>query len=169
MSDRLTYLTATSYTVDDLHRRIGIWRTVLEHELFQRTDDRVAAHQEALAAIGRDDDRAVVAAWDPAVWEGVTAATLAHEAESLIAAAAQVPTRILYLPVSLDAAELAALGVWCRTELGITLLDIKIDPQVVGGAAFVAADDTYHEFSLRSKLKAAPGTITSLMTNYGTS
>lgn len=166
MSQRISHITATTFTVDDMHRRIGLWRSVLEATVFQQGSDESGLRAEAIAAIADEADREVVMGWDEAVWSGVSAESLAHEAEALEHALAALPVTILYVPVALTADACAELGAWSRAELGLTLLDIKIDPAVVGGAAVVAPDATYHEFSLRTKLAAAPGTITSLLSSY---
>lgn len=167
MNDRLTLLLASTYTVDDLHRRIGLWRSVLETVVF--TEETVPdAHelQRTIAEQCDERDRVVVAAWPEAVWQGVTSQNLAAEAAALMEAVKTLSTTIVYLPTLLEAHDVAALGSWCRSECGITLLDIKIDPQVIGGCGVVGANATYHEHSLRTALADQSGIITKLIEEY---
>lgn len=167
MSPRLTLILATTYTVADLHRRVALWRAILEEVVF--TEEDIPDPDEltkTIVALCDERDAAVVSAWPAAVWHGVTSQNLATEAAQLVVAAKAQMATIIYVPVALAAADIAALGAWCRSECAIALLDIKVDPKVVGGCGVVGASATYHEYSLRTRLKEAPGTITALVSAY---
>lgn len=167
MSSRLTPILATTYTVADMHRRIALWRAILEEVVF--TEENIPDPNEltkTIVALCDERDVPVVSAWPAAVWHGVTNQNLATEAKELVAAVKTVPATTIYVPAVLAATDTAVLGAWCRSECGIELLDIKIDPRVVGGCGVVGANATYYESSLRTRLKEAPGTITALVSAY---
>ena len=167
----LTLLCRNTYTTDDLHRRISLLHTSLEEVLYVETSsessnvfERGIAHAQTL---GTSEDVAALTQWGEEVWGAFNERTLSDSMQKLKALVEHVPVFVLYLPVAFDNVSLAVLGEWCRDYVHENvLLEVHIDPAVVGGCAFVAKDTTYHDASFTSLLRTHSGLITTLLSSY---
>jgi hypothetical protein len=160
-------LTANTFTVGDMRRRLGLLQECVELALFtDETTDAVTAIKAAILERGREDDVAAVTAWDEALFSLFTATNIAEHMSALHEAVDALPELTLYIPVSFPEKELADIAVWCREECApLLLLDVHIDPKVVGGCAFVW-NDAYHDFSFQAQVKKYPGVITQQLNTY---
>ncbi|MBY0310084.1 hypothetical protein K2Q16_02995 [Patescibacteria group bacterium] len=167
MSERLTLLLATTYTVNDLHRRIALWRSIVEKVIYtEESVPEVGELKRVIAEQATGIDLELLLAWPEEMWRGLNSQSLIAEAAKLTAEAATVPVTVLYLPVSLEAKDVSELAQWCRTEYRIPLLDIRINPQVIGGCGVVLGNATYYEQSLHTLLSQRSGEITKIINSY---
>lgn len=167
IDDRLGYLLETAFTTNDAAHQLQLWRECLEYALYHTTaTDIVVAAAEYGAALAATADRAVVSSWPTAIWEDVHANNFTAVYDALTAKVNTLPVLILYVPTALDAEEVAELGDWCRVNCHVTLLDLKVDPAVVGGVGFIDTQQRYQEISFRSKLAEHPACMTDVITRY---
>jgi hypothetical protein len=168
MEDTLHALCLNTYTVADMHRRIGLLKASLEKVLFSNASaDDVA--QEAVAyaqSIAEEKDKDAVVQWELEVWKRFDAQNLSTQLEVLTKSVALLPVLIVYIPVEFDVVATASLGTWCRENISAKLLlDLHVDPAVTGGCAVVSRD-TYVDLSLHSKLREHTGAVTELLNTY---
>jgi len=166
----LTYMLRNTYTGNDLHRRMGILRQCVEHALFTQGD---ISFDQACEAFLSDDvlegDAQAVRQWGAQVLTAFTQQNISAHMNDLHAEVDLLPVLTLYIPKELPHEEIDSIGLWSRAQCDEkVLLDIHIDPEVVGGCGFVW-NDTYHEFSFRSKIKEQTGVITELLSGYAKS
>lgn len=165
----LHHILQNTFTIDAVHRRVGILRHCLETALYQDTRDSAYTRYEACLSSTQNAtevDIDAVRAWGEEVFRQFTANTLRTKMRTLHQEIEALPVLPLYIPVPFPEAEIAQLGVWCRKHCHEQLLfDIHIEPRVAGGCAFVW-NDVYHDFSFRSRAKAYPGIITDLLSHY---
>jgi F0F1-type ATP synthase delta subunit len=121
---------------------------------------------ENISKEGDEDDVQAVLAWGEPVLAAFTREDVHKKMIDLHAAIEDLPLLTLYIPMEFSSAEMTTIGQWCRTQCDQSiLLDVHIDAHVVGGCAFVW-NDTYHEFSFRSRIKEQAGVITNTLSSY---
>jgi len=170
MSDQallLETLCATTYTVADMRRRLGLLQEGAEVALFNnQTTDTVAAIKAAVSERGKEGDVAAMVEWTDDVFAQFTASNIRERITALQQAVAALPIMTLYIPVAFPAKDLAAMATWCREACAPQLLfDVRINPRMAGGCAFVW-NDTYHDFSFVAQSKKHPGVITKQLQTY---
>jgi hypothetical protein len=165
MEDTLHALCLNTYTVADLHRRIGLLKASLEKILFSSQP----THAEAVLyaqTIAEEKDKEALAQWPHEVWERFDAQNLTTQLQMLTQSVELLPVLVVYVPVEFDSEATASLGTWCRDNISPKLLlDLHVDPAVTGGCAVVSRD-TYVDLSLHSKLKEHKGAVTKLLNSY---
>jgi len=170
MSDQVTLLQAicaTTYTVADMRRRLGLLQEGAEVALFNnQTTDVAAAIKTAITNRGKESDVVVMMEWEDAMFAQFTASNIRKRITALQQAVDALPIMTLYIPVAFPKKDLAAMAMWCREECAPQLLfDVRIDPKVAGGCAFVW-NGTYHDFSFTAQSKKYPGIITEQLHTY---
>lgn len=170
MSDSKTLvqtLCTNTYTVADMRWRLGLLQESAEIALFNSdTADGVTAIKATIAKRGKGADVAAMMEWGDDILATFTASTIRERMVALQQAVEALPVMTLYIPVAFPDKELAAMALWCREECAPQLLfDVRIDPKMAGGCAFVW-NDTYHDFSFRAQSKMHPGVITKHLNTY---
>jgi len=170
MNDQVTLLQtlcATTYTVADMRRRLGLLQEAAEVAIFNdQTTDTVDAIKAAITDRGNEPDVVVMMDWDDATFAQFTAGTIRERIVVLQQAVDALPIMTLYIPVAFPAKDLAAMATWCREACAPQLLfDVRINPRMAGGCAFVW-NDTYHDFSFVAQSKKHPGVITKQLQTY---
>lgn len=167
MSPVLQALCDHTFTVQAMRRRIGLLHECVELVLFNNeVADKAAAIKSAIEQRAEDSDVSALMSLGDGVFSNLTTTTFQKEISALHATVDTLPVMVLYVAVVLPEVELADMAHWCRRECAPALLfDIQIDPQVVGGCAFVW-NDTYHDFSFRSQNLKHPGLITKRLNTY---
>lgn len=172
MTEHLATMCQNTYTLEDMHRRLGVLHQCLEAILFHGTAplDPVARREAGLQfaeTITTRDEVEAIRAWGSDVWGTFSTEHLADQIHSYEAVVAALPSFTLYVPVALTPAATAMLGTWCRRELNPSLmLEIKVDAAVTGGCAFVH-NSQYHDYSLHRAVTSQAGAITNLLSSYG--
>ena len=160
-------LCVNTFTVGDMRRRLGLLQESVELALFtNETGDTTAAIKAAVEERGKEDDVTAIIAWGDEVFSHFGASNMREQISALQKSIDALPVMTLYIPITFPESELATMAVWCREQFAPQLLfDVQIDPQVVGGCAFVW-NDTYHDFSFRAQSKKIPGVITEHLNTY---
>ena len=150
-----------------MRRRLGLLQEGAEVALFNnQTTDTVAAIKAAITSRGNESDVATMMEWEDVMFAQFTASNIRERITALQQAVDALPVMTLYIPVAFPAKDLASMATWCRAECAPQLLfDIRIDPKMAGGCAFVW-NDTYHDFSFRAQSKQHPGVITKHLHTY---
>lgn len=165
--ERLDIILHTACTTDALEHQLQLWRECMEYALYHTTTtDVVEAAAGYGGSLAATTDREIVSSWPTAIWSGVQADNFTAVYEGMVTDSAALAVLVVYVPVSLPEEEIAELSMWCRTECGVDMLELKIDPAVVGGVGFIDAHDRYQEISWRSKLALAPDAITQVIARY---
>jgi len=156
-----------TYTQADMYRRLSVLRQCVEYAVF--TDTGMSYEEECtlfLSKIDNQEDAVAVQAWGDDVFRVFTKMNISKTMKDLQEAVDALPLLKLYVPVEFPEDEVGKTAKMCREKLreGM-LLDMHVDPQVAGGCAFVW-DDTHHDFSFHSRMKAVPGAITSELQKY---
>ncbi len=160
-----------TFSLGDFFRRVDIMQRFFEHFFFEATSlegDRA----QLLRTYYRDGDPETlthanaVAAWGTDVLDTYTASNLYERVSEFKQTIRACPTLILYVPAHLSRIQIERISTWCRTNIKPTLiLDLHIDPRVVGGCAF-AYDNVYHDVSLTYFLKKQRAEILKLVRAY---
>jgi F0F1-type ATP synthase delta subunit len=172
MQSILEKICAQTFTRDALYHRLGIFETFLEEELFsQEASNAKLSRKEVFRATKKEsvsgEDMEALSELDDSVWNFFSREKLAAQMAALKKEIESLPHVELYVPVTLDAKALASIGAWVRAQVHPqALLSLHIDPETVGGCSFVH-NDLLHTISLKSKLQASRGLITSLLASYG--
>lgn len=165
--DRLDCLLQTAFTTTALEQQHQLWRECLEYALYHTTaaDPAEVASQHG-AALATTADRAVVTSWSRTIWEGVHTDNFTAVYEAMVTEIATLSVMVLYIPAMLTDDDVSELGTWCRAECGAQLLELKVDPAVVGGVGFIDQQQRYQEISLRSELASRSDIITQIIARY---
>lgn len=161
-------LYAITYTKTRLEHRLGVLQHVLKQVVYTEAEETESVnvyHQELRAyATGKDLSalEALGTDWIPSLNEQ-SLTSLRQQVAELVSTA---PLLTLYVPAELDEAVEAELGTWCRTELDERLLlELVIDPNVLGGCGFIH-NDSYYEYSLRTALAEKPQLLRDIINTY---
>jgi hypothetical protein len=77
-----------------------------------------------------------------------------------------LPKLDVYVPIVFDEEAKAHVGTWVRSNVDVRImLRIHVDPHTVGGCQF-AYHDTIHTDTLRTRMEAQRGVVTSLLASY---
>ena len=170
MHPLLQKMCVATYTVDDLHRRLGLLQVSLEEVLYHTDAHNTLSRKElclaSISTTASHDDVLAMSLWDTEVFETCTVenitATIAHLKKDI----ELLPRFELYVPTLFDAQGFALIGEWVRTNIHAqSLLDIRIDPSVIGGCAFVH-NSAYHNYNFSYFQKVHKGEITKLLSSY---
>lgn len=146
----LERILANSFTTTDVYKRLLILEDVLKHAIFEDGGKKVNVI-ELLKK--RGDASEAVAAWGEPFLSLFTKESIQDDIQNFKDAIATLPTLVLYTPVVFERKQIEEIGMWCRTNIDARiLLDVRIDPQSLGGCMFVW-HDILHDFSLRYFLK----------------
>jgi hypothetical protein len=146
---------------------LGLLQEGAEVALFNnQTTDPVVAIKAAISERGNERDVAAMMEWSDDMFIQFTASNIRERILSLQQAVDALPIMTLYIPVTFPETDLVAMATWCRQACAPQLLfDVRIDPRMAGGCAFVW-NDTYHDFSFRAQSKKYPGIITKHLQTY---
>lgn len=171
MSDATTLLARikqNTYSQGDMYRRLGILRECIEYAVY--TDTGLSQEEECrnfLDKVESQDDADAVWKWGAEVFNAFNqqnTSSLIHELQEKVHA---MPLLIVYIPVEFPQEEIVKLGDWCRAHIDENIvLEIHIEPTVVGGCAFVW-NDTYHDFSFHGRREQVLSAIAEEMAKYG--
>lgn len=142
----------TTYTKGDFYKKIALLKEFFEHYFFTQHEsielktglekflrDRNALDDVTTTLLGLSDD----------FYHRFTPENFNQIVDELEAYTNTLPSIVLYIPVIFEAKQITTLGTWVRTNVAPhTLLEVKIDPDVVGGCSFVYGG-VYHDFSHR--------------------
>lgn len=171
MSPLLEHILESTYTATDLHRRVRLLQECLEATFYDQPKMRVLPlvdrwHREVGGRVERNDKQ-VFASLDLQILEDLTPMNLSTKIHDVVRESEKIPVMTIYLPVHFGQTELAPMAAWCRTEVAPGMVfDIEVNPQVVGGCAFVYKD-THFDWSLRKYMRAKKGMVTTLLNTYG--
>lgn len=164
----ITHVLAHTYTVARVEQRLGVLRHVLERLVFQPDAGETPAkrYHDILEDYADPVDQALLrdlgTDWLEHMDEGVLQVGLKAATARIDA----LPTRTVYVPTTFDVAAEELLGRWCRDEWQPELLlQLEVDPHVIGGCGFIA-NDIYTEHSLRTGLTAHPHVVANILTDY---
>lgn len=157
-----------TFTVVSMHRRIALLKELLEEVVYEDAASESGAKRwaDAVAALAAPDDRAALQALGTEWVDTVDTQNLGTTVQQLRETVSAAPTMTVYVPVAFDAAAEESLGTWCRREIAPDLLlELTVDPAVVGGCAFVR-EHTYHDYSFASRLRHTPEAIPRVINAY---
>ena len=151
MSDNTHELLNTTYTKDNLHRKV----TLLEEffELFYFKDHKEGRVKERLKDFLIEEQigeylRSNLLMLSDGFFTSITADNFRDVLVSVKEEEKNLPHLTLYVATILPPVEVEKLGKWAREHIAPGLfLDLEIDSNVVGGCAFVW-NGIYHDYSL---------------------
>lgn len=158
---------ATTYTVNSAHHRLGLLRQGLEKVFFSEEADssRVERYQAALAELP-SSDRQSLTALGTEYLEEINQDNLHKVLANWRQWLDELPTITIYVPVLFTETQEKELGQWCRAEVAQSvLLELVVEPAVVGGCAFIQ-NSTYYDLSLRSRLAEKEDVIPTIVAKY---
>lgn len=171
MHPLLELLCLSTFTVVDLHRRIGLLQECVGDVVYhQKQMGEALQDSEALEISiktkAKESDVPGLLELVPKALEMLTAENLSEQMVKLREGADILPVLIVYVPVIFDAEAIAQLGIWCRENKSkILMLDVQVDSGTVGGCSFVAAN-TLVDYSLRTKMLEHKGIVKELLSSY---
>ncbi len=158
-----------TFTIEGAHRRVALLQRVLELVVFSTEDTKESrearyihlVHEE----VGAEDQKALLAV-GAMLLPMVIVENVAESIAALRSAVDALPRLVLYVPVTVGEDAVESLGTWCRDTLGaMYLIDLEIDPLMLGGCAFVR-DGHFVDYSFSSRLHAQPGLVMSILASY---
>ncbi len=171
MTPVLQHMLSTTYTVPDLHRRVRLLHECLEAVLYDEPQQlRVLPVKErrekAINERANESDAKALLELDEKLWDGFTAVNFTTKIKALIKESEELSVMTIYVPVEFTDKQLAPLSDWVRREVTPGLmLEVEIDPKVVGGCSFVYKDNHF-DWSLRRYLRSKQGLVTTLLNSY---
>jgi hypothetical protein len=142
---------SNTYVKADCFMRLLVARDFVEHVRYgENAADGGLVAQLQGKYLNRPEGvaAAAVAAWGDDVLESLSAGTISETFSELTSRIAALPELVLYAPVRLSSESLDRIGGWCRQYIdNRVLIDTRLNPEVVGGCAFVWKD-RYYDFSL---------------------
>lgn len=164
----LTRIKQNTYSQGELYRRLGILRECIEYAVYTNTGlSQVEECENFLAKVEDQDNAEAVRKWGAAVFDAFNQQNTSDLLHELQEKAHAMPLLIVYIPVEFPPEEVTKLGVWCRENVHEDIvLELHIEPTVVGGCAFVW-NDTYHDFSFHGRREAVLSAIAEEMAKYG--
>jgi hypothetical protein len=171
MHPLLELLCENTFTIVDLHRRIGLLQECMSDVLYHQkqavesqNDSEVL--EACIKAKADEHDAQALCALIPKSLEILSAENLSEHMKKLREGADILPVLIVYVPVIFDAEAITQLGVWCRENKSkILMLDVQVDSGTVGGCSFVSAN-VLHDYSLRTKMMEHKGLVKELLASY---
>jgi hypothetical protein len=166
----LQKILSNTYTKSDFYRSISLVQEFLEHAFYNTDDSDDVGHTERIVNHARLSGDVTVAErieeWGEPVLSVFTRENLYQKLKALKEGIEILPELVLYVPVTFGPREIEQIGRWCRQHIDQTIiLNISVEPEVVGGCAFVWKG-TYHDFSLRYFLQKKEEEIVRLMSAY---
>jgi hypothetical protein len=163
-ADELTEkLLAAGATRGEVLRRLGVIRDFLEQQFFK--PDPVTLTQ-FVAKRNIDGDPQILQALGDDFYASFTRDTVYQLLETINKTVTQLPAVKVYLPYQPDTAGMAKLGDWFKTNVNSrVLLDIQVDPTMVGGLAVVAGG-MWRDYSLRYWMKKKQNEIVEAVGKY---
>lgn len=173
--EALERMLENTYTKADLYRRIDLVQEFLVQSLFTR-EHHHGSRIKDLRVWGKskcentEETEALSAAaqWGDDVLNSFTPENVYMRIKELKQAIEALPEMVLYVPTVFSAEHVVALGVWCRKHVRArTLLQLIVEPTVIGGCAFVI-DNVYHDFSLSYFMQKSHNELIALVRTYDT-
>lgn len=158
---------AVTYTIAAAHQRLGTLRHILE-TVWYAEDTTVSLNDRYKTAVLTlpKSDRHFFEELGVDFLSQITQENLHRYITDWQEWIDNLPTLIIYVPVQFEDEQIINLGQWCRAEVTQSvLLDLVIEPAVVGGCAFIK-NHTYHDFSLRARLAEDRQVIPAIVTKY---
>jgi hypothetical protein len=164
-SDQVTQkILSNSYTKGDIARRLRFLRQYLETCFFK--PDETDMTKFLLSEHATTDDIDAFISWGKTFFDGFTKENAYKIIEDIEKYIKTMPMISLYIPYEPVPAELVKLGKWFRANVRETILiDMKIDPTLLGGCAFVWQGN-YRDYSLRYYMEKKRDEITKLVESY---
>jgi hypothetical protein len=160
---------SNTFTIEAAHRRLGLLQRVLETVLFNTdtaSENRVVSYTATLAEFASPEDLTALTLWGTAWLAHFSAENFHTELGALRTYIDSLPRLVLYVPEMLDDTGSALVGSWCRTELKVSyLLDLEVDPDVIGGCAFVK-DGRFIDYSFAAQLRSNPHLVSEVVASY---
>jgi len=160
-----------TFVLADLHRRVDLLQQFLEHSFFTddpQKKDPVRSIRAYYAEADEDIRQHVeaITAWGPDFFASFNARDLYEKVKEFKQFIELLPRITLYVPVRLAPSRAGSIGSWCRTNIRKDLiLDLKVDPAVVGGCAF-AYEHAFHDLSLPYFLRQKRDDFAKLVRTY---
>lgn len=140
--DLLSIIATNTYTISDLKRRVRILKEYLEKKLFGGDPQLIKPEDQTwLASL-------------PESLNDLNSKTFYAQIEDLNKKISKLTPLTVYLSFEMPPLEIAKLASSIRTTIKdpTTFLDIKKDPNLIGGASFVF-HGIYRDYSLRKTLE----------------
>lgn len=156
-----------TFSQEDMYRRLGVLRECIEYAVYTNTDKTQEEECiEFLSKIENQDDADVIKAWGGELFNAFNQQNTSHLLHDLQEKAHAMPLLIVYVPVAFPETEIQKMAVWAREKMDSDmLLEMHIEPTVVGGCAFVW-NDTYHDFSFHGRRQEVLDAIAEEMEKY---
>lgn len=132
-----------TFTLHDFKRRVRIIKFLLEKASFGRNFNETFSPEESEWYNSLPTD----------LFQNIDVNSLYPFFESLAAKMKLVTPLIIYLSFDPEAALVEQIGLWLRSNLNDkrTLMDIKIDPTLIGGCAIVTKG-IYRDYSVKGRI-----------------
>ena len=159
---------ATTFSTEAAYARLGLCRQALEAVVYSNEQDRkVERYLEALAVAATTSEHThAVREWGTDWLTELSLENFQHTIEEVYTWLESLPTFTLYVPVALHDEGESVLGHWCREHIDPSvLLDLEVDPEVVGGCAFIS-NGSYVKLALAERGEALPTVIANATKSY---
>jgi hypothetical protein len=160
----ITKILTRAFTKADVHRHLWLMRTYLERRWFGTGD--AGTLEEFYAHAGASErERAVAGALGDEVGRlsKETMYPVFDEAQKKVKT---LPFLAVSIPIPADEATVERIGSWIRTNVNENvIIDIAVDPKMVGGCAFAYRGFLY-EYALHRTIEKNKEKIRSMLNDY---
>jgi F0F1-type ATP synthase delta subunit len=154
-----------SFVKADVFRRTRIVREYLEQRFYSPGEKKDLKAFLTDSKVDEDDIR-VLQGWGDEFFGSFSKENAYDLLERVNGHVKDLPTINLYVPVSLDAAEIAKLGAWFRANVDKNvLIEMHVDSSTLGGCAF-AWNGVYVDYSLKHYLHKRMDGVRKVLTDY---
>lgn len=156
---------ANTYTKASLLRRIALFRSFLERKHYSKSGfKRLKTFFEEKAV--SDDDAQALQAWSGVFTKRLARSTFYKKLETIRKEILALPSVTVYLPFKAEESELTKIGQWFRRHIRKQMMmDVKVDPSLVGGCALVW-NGYYRDYSLHRQFKDKKEEINQLISDF---
>ena len=161
-----TRILANTFSKEAAYARLGVCRQALEAVVY--SDDQTKRVEKYTELVLQSDEATseAVLEWGTDWLAELSMDNFQTSIQYLYDWLETLETFTLYVPVALTSEGESVLGHWCREHVGPqVLLDLEVDPDVVGGCAFIA-NGSYVKHALRERSGSLPTLIANTVQSY---
>lgn len=169
IDNSLLQIVDTSYTKSDFYNKSILLKSFFEHLFFTAQSGNSTIEKLNVYLVDNKVESDVIkslSALNTDFYSYFTSENFNKILDDLEEYVKDLPSIVIYLPVIFTNSEIEKLGKWLRNNIAKNIfMEIKIDPEVVGGCSFVW-NSVYHDFSHRYFFDKKHEDVVTMLRNY---
>lgn len=165
----LKTMLSNTYTFHTMRHRLALLKEFLETTVYAAEQSQSPEmNLDTFLQQYQDDPSAqAMREWGSEFFSAFTAETMYDLIAAISDALEKLPSVTVYVPILFNEQEIASIGEWFRTNIHEhTMLDVRVDPSVVGGCGFVW-NGHYYDYSFAYFLNKHRDELVAYLDSYG--